>query len=293
MAGQGTHPKLPDSRSIRVIKLHGAANISDEIRFDLITTSLDEPLPYEAISYTWSGQALDRPVYANGQEYHVTKNAEDVMRRLRPSRPDDSRNLWIDAICINQKDDAEKSVQVQLMFEVYANAERVNIWLGQGTDATALALQWLRWYSWSFAAAWKLQSKFASAIRSADSIFIRLLLGIAAVSMSCICACMMMAVGALILLPFGLLPVCKSAHALKSPPLQKKKSLTLYQAVKNSFEPVWPNWLPSNTGREPGQSRKPTPTRLASSCAVHLLRFAWIYFARAITWFRPSTSSAH
>ncbi|EGR46993.1 uncharacterized protein TRIREDRAFT_109337 [Trichoderma reesei QM6a] len=206
MAGQGTHPKLPDSRSIRVIKLHGAANISDEIRFDLITTSLDEPLPYEAISYTWSGQALDRPVYANGQEYHVTKNAEDVMRRLRPSRPDDSRNLWIDAICINQKDDAEKSVQVQLMFEVYANAERVNIWLGQGTDATALALQWLRWYSWSFAAAWKLQSKFASAIRSADSIFIRLLLGIAAVSMSCICACMMMAVGALILLPFGLLP---------------------------------------------------------------------------------------
>ncbi|OTA01905.1 hypothetical protein A9Z42_0022290 [Trichoderma parareesei] len=189
MAGQGTHPKLPDSRSIRVIKLHGAADISDEIRFDLITTSLDEPLPYEAISYTWSGQALDRPAHANGQEYHVTKNAEDVMRRLRPGRPDDSRNLWIDAICINQKDDAEKSVQVQLMFEVYANAERVNIWLGQGTDATALALRWLRWYSWSFAAAWKLQSKFASAIRSADSIFIRLLLGIAAVSMSCICAC--------------------------------------------------------------------------------------------------------
>ncbi|KAL7812762.1 heterokaryon incompatibility protein domain-containing protein [Trichoderma gracile] len=214
MAGQGTHPELPDSRSIRVIKLHGAANISDDIRFDLITTSLDEPLPYEAISYTWSGQALDRPVYANGQEYHVTRNAEDVMRRLRPSSPDDSRNLWIDAICINQKDDAEKSVQVQLMFEVYANAERVNIWLGQGTDATALALRWLRWYSWSFAASWKLQSKFASAITSADSIFIRLLLGVATVSMSCICACIMMGVGAVILLPFGLLPVFKSRKEL-------------------------------------------------------------------------------
>ncbi|KAL6882302.1 heterokaryon incompatibility protein domain-containing protein [Trichoderma longibrachiatum] len=205
-----THPKLPDSRSIRVIQLHGAANISDEIRFDLITTSLDEPLPYEAISYTWSGQALDRPVYANGREYCVTKNAEDVMRRLRPSSPDRSRNLWIDAICINQKDDPEKSVQVQLMFEVYANAERVNIWLGQGTDATALALKWLRWYSWSFAAAWRLQSSFASAISSADSIFIRLLLGIATVSMSCVCACIMMVVGAVVLLPFGLLPVFKS-----------------------------------------------------------------------------------
>ncbi|KAL7813526.1 heterokaryon incompatibility protein domain-containing protein [Trichoderma aethiopicum] len=210
MADQETHPKLPDSRSIRVIQLHGAANISDEIRFDLITTSLDEPLPYDAISYTWSGQVLDRPVYANGHEYRVTKNAEDVMRRLRPSRPDQSRNLWIDAICINQKDDAEKSVQVQLMFEVYANAERVNIWLGQGTDATALALKWLRWYSWSFAAAWRLQSSFASAISSADSIFIRLLLGITTVSMSCVCACIMMVVGAVVLLPFGLLPVFKS-----------------------------------------------------------------------------------
>lgn len=222
MADQETHPKLPDSRSIRVIQLHGAANISDEIRFDLITTSLDEPLPYEAISYTWSGQALDRPVYANGREYCVTKNAEDVMRRLRPSSPDRSRNLWIDAICINQKDDPEKSVQVQLMFEVYANAERVNIWLGQGTDATALALKWLRWYSWSFAAAWRLQSSFASAISSADSIFIRLLLGIATVSMSCVCACIMMVVGAVVLLPFGLLPVFKSAHAFDSPPLELK-----------------------------------------------------------------------
>lgn len=212
MAGQETHPKLPDSRSIRVIKLHGAANISDEIRFDLITTSLDEPLPYEAISYTWSGQALDRPVYANGQEYRVTKNAEDVMRKLRPGKPGHCRNLWIDAICINQKDDTEKSVQVQLMFEVYANAERVNIWLGQGTDSTALALKWLRRYSWSFSAAWRLQSKFASAISSADSIFIRLLLGIATVFMSCICACIMMAVAAVILLPFGLLPVFKSGH---------------------------------------------------------------------------------
>ncbi|PTB63091.1 hypothetical protein BBK36DRAFT_1127334 [Trichoderma citrinoviride] len=206
MAGQETHPKLPDSRSIRVIKLHGAANISDEIRFDLITTSLDEPLPYEAISYTWSGQALDRPVYANGQEYRVTKNAEDVMRRLRPSKPESSRNLWIDAICINQKDDAEKSVQVQLMFEVYANAERVNIWLGPGTDAAALALKWLRWYSWTFSAAWRLQSRLASGIRSADSTFTRLLLGTATVSTSCVCACIMLVVAAVILLPFGLLP---------------------------------------------------------------------------------------
>lgn len=206
------YPKLADSRSIRVIKLHGATNLSDDIRFDLIAVSLDAPLPYEAISYTWSGQALDRPVYANGKEYLVTRNAEDVMRRLRPNRPEHSRNLWIDAICINQKDDREKAVEVQLMFEIYANANCVNIWLGQGTESTALALKWLRWYSWSFSAIWKTQAKFARAITSVDSIFIRILLGIAAVSMSCVCACIMMLVGAIIIFPFGLLPMFKSGQ---------------------------------------------------------------------------------
>ncbi|KAK6443981.1 hypothetical protein FP744_10000229 [Trichoderma asperellum] len=148
MAVLEVYPELADSRSIRVIKLHGATNLSDDIRFDLIAVSLDAPLPYEAISYTWSGQALDRPVYANGKKYLVTRNAEDVMRRLRPNKPEHSRNLWIDAICINQKDDREKAVEVQLMFEIYANAKCVNIWLGQGTESTALALKWLRWYSY-------------------------------------------------------------------------------------------------------------------------------------------------
>ncbi|KAK4063849.1 hypothetical protein Trihar35433_8557 [Trichoderma harzianum] len=159
MAGLETYPELPDSRSIRVIKLHGATSPSDDIRFDLITVSLDAPLPYEAISYTWSGQPLDRPVYANGREYLVTRNAEDVMRRLRPNKPEHSRNLWIDAICINQKDDREKAVEVQLMYEIYANAERVNIWLGQGSESTALALKWLRWYSWTFSPVWRAQAK--------------------------------------------------------------------------------------------------------------------------------------
>ncbi|KAL7931856.1 heterokaryon incompatibility protein domain-containing protein [Trichoderma chlorosporum] len=210
MAGLETYPDLPDSRSIRVIKLHGAASLSDDIRFELITVSLDTPLPYEAISYTWSGQALDRPVYANGREYLVTRNAEDVMRRLRPHNPEHSRNLWIDAICINQKDDGEKAVQVQLMFEVYANAERVNIWLGQGTESTALALQWLRWYSWSFSTVWKIQAKSAGAITSAGSIIIRLLLGLVVICMGCVCACIMLLVGAVVLFPFGLLPVFKS-----------------------------------------------------------------------------------
>ena len=39
--------------------------------------------------------------------------------------------MWIDAICINQKDDDEKSTQVALMRDIYHFADEVIVWLGR------------------------------------------------------------------------------------------------------------------------------------------------------------------
>ncbi|KAF2964641.1 hypothetical protein GQX73_g8949 [Xylaria multiplex] len=146
MAALQVYPQLPNERSIRVIKLYGAVDVDEFICFDLISVSFDEsPSPsYEALSYTWGGQPLDQIVYANGEEFFVTENAKAAMKKLRPSRPGKSRNLWIDAICINQKDIKEKSSQVQMMLEIYARAQRVNIWLGEGNKSSAFILKWLR-----------------------------------------------------------------------------------------------------------------------------------------------------
>lgn len=52
------------------------------------------------------------------------------MKELR-LKPGKSRYLWIDAICINQDDIAEKNSQVAMMAEIYKKATRVNIWLGE------------------------------------------------------------------------------------------------------------------------------------------------------------------
>jgi hypothetical protein len=43
--------------------------------------------------------------------------------------------LWVGAICINQEDLDEKTVQVPLMGEVYSSAELVVIWLGEVSEA--------------------------------------------------------------------------------------------------------------------------------------------------------------
>ncbi|KAH9211833.1 heterokaryon incompatibility protein-domain-containing protein [Leptodontidium sp. 2 PMI_412] len=41
-------------------------------------------------------------------------------------------NLWVDALCINQKDDVEKAAQVSRMNEIYSEASNICIWLGVG-----------------------------------------------------------------------------------------------------------------------------------------------------------------
>lgn len=37
--------------------------------------------------------------------------------------------VWIDAICINQRDEVEKSVQVNMMGDIFKRAEKIVVWL--------------------------------------------------------------------------------------------------------------------------------------------------------------------
>jgi hypothetical protein len=50
--------------------------------------------------------------------------------------------MWIDAMCINQRDDQERAEQVGIMRDIYAKAFHVVIWLGKETleDKAAFCL---------------------------------------------------------------------------------------------------------------------------------------------------------
>ncbi|KAK4443489.1 heterokaryon incompatibility protein-domain-containing protein [Podospora aff. communis PSN243] len=54
----------------------------------------------------------------------------EQLRDLR-HQPNCFLNLWIDAICINQDDLAEKARQIPMMARIYRTAARVLIWLGE------------------------------------------------------------------------------------------------------------------------------------------------------------------
>lgn len=64
----------------------------------------------------------------NDKPSSVTRNLYDALYALRLDRA--PRYLWVDAICINQRDIHERSWQVGIMDDIYRSASEVLVWLG-------------------------------------------------------------------------------------------------------------------------------------------------------------------
>ncbi|KAM5349548.1 hypothetical protein ACJ41O_006053 [Fusarium nematophilum] len=132
---------LQSARTIRVAVLEPAGSFADPLRLSLKRVSLSNlgRTKYEALSYVWGPVTGDRRVFCDGKIIRVTPNCESALRHLRLKKK--ARNLWIDALCINQSSNAEKSRQVPLMGDIYESASRVLIWLGPGSKEIASVFQ--------------------------------------------------------------------------------------------------------------------------------------------------------
>lgn len=135
---RSTHPEYvyeplaePASKTIRLLELLPADDEEKAIRINIRSSSLADPSRehYEAISYCWGDPADPNPIFCSDSIIWVTDNLYSALRRLR--QQSQARLLWADAVCINQSDNREKSWQVQMMAEVYRDADRVLIWLGE------------------------------------------------------------------------------------------------------------------------------------------------------------------
>lgn len=117
----------------------------DEICTNLVHASLHNQPEYLALSYTWGNPQPFSPVVLNGFDFEVGSNLAAALRQLRKDRgPRRGLPYWIDAICINQADDVERSEQVGLMNRIYQKAAAVTIWLGQPSGETELAFAKMR-----------------------------------------------------------------------------------------------------------------------------------------------------
>ncbi|KAK9792919.1 putative Heterokaryon incompatibility domain-containing protein [Seiridium cardinale] len=126
------------------------------IRGTLRVVDLSKNPHFVALSYVWGESSRSRAIYCADQLMPVSDNCWEALWHLQhdPSGKDPGRNkdgsltLWIDSICINQKDEEEKLHQVPLMREIYTMAASVCIWLGCGSDVTDEAMDYMSIAAW-------------------------------------------------------------------------------------------------------------------------------------------------
>jgi hypothetical protein len=128
MAGLQYSSLDPNRREIRVLNIL-PDRWSAGIRCDLEIVSLDEEPAYTALSYVWGNPNDTVPIVVQGSSFQATKNLVAAMRRLRSSN--DPLTVWIDAICIDQKNLDEKSQQITMMSSIYESATAVAVFLGE------------------------------------------------------------------------------------------------------------------------------------------------------------------
>lgn len=149
---------------IRVLELYPGA-LGSELRGRLHTVFIDFQYPQEgnwrrftnhavslqtrgpvwftALSYVWGPPDFEISFQlGDSQSILITKTLSSALHHMRAK--DKSVWLWIDQICINQRDISEKEHQIPLMGMIYSHATNVLIWLGdEGNDDVSLAFETL------------------------------------------------------------------------------------------------------------------------------------------------------
>lgn len=143
-------PLDPTITCIRLLMITNTKHDDTDIHCRFFESDLDQAaVPYKALSYTWG--ELEHPtgggaicVYINGHKVSVKETLFSALYQIRSSSTTDVI-LWVDALCINQGDPAEKAHQIRQMGKVYAIAEEVLIWLGPGNDNIKSLMDLINW----------------------------------------------------------------------------------------------------------------------------------------------------
>ena len=137
----GLYTPLP-SGHLRLLQIHG--DTDGVIRCTLTPYASANAPDYIAVSYTWGSpedpMEMDTPlgsqfptgthtIRVNDHDFEIKQNLHDLFEEL--VKESQGRLYWIDALCLNQDDEVEKSDQVRQMGKTYHGANTVLVWLGK------------------------------------------------------------------------------------------------------------------------------------------------------------------
>ena len=134
-------PIPPSSKCIRVLDVDGASTEAAAVVGHLRIVDLETSPDFTAISYVWGSPKDNRTITCNGVDIVVSVNGYSALQHLRTRFG--AFTIWIDAICIDQKNTKEKEHQIPLMGDVYSRAATVYVWLGEGNEKTDRAIEYM------------------------------------------------------------------------------------------------------------------------------------------------------
>ncbi|KAI1400566.1 heterokaryon incompatibility protein-domain-containing protein [Hypoxylon fuscum] len=132
-----------ERKEMRLLEV-SPGNRGEIVKARLIYASLLNPedIDYETISYAWGDATKLDDVNINGRVIDVPASSAAAIKCMR--KLDTPRRLWIDAICINQDDLAERGHQVSIMSEIYKSSRQNLVYLGEEDETAENAFDSLR-----------------------------------------------------------------------------------------------------------------------------------------------------
>ncbi|QDS77509.1 hypothetical protein FKW77_000542 [Venturia effusa] len=117
---------LQSNRVIRLLSVRRPSvdGIVGDFYYQLVTMSLDDPVPYETVSYCWGdSERKYRINLMDGSFLMVTQSLGSELAAI--SSHSKTGYLWIDQMCIDQANLAERAQQVKVMGDIFASGLRV------------------------------------------------------------------------------------------------------------------------------------------------------------------------
>jgi hypothetical protein len=127
----GLYSKSLSGSSIRILTIL-PGGWDEPLKCTLHECPLKDYQAYTALSYTWQNGDDPDPlvqIVCNKSQLEISSNLHSALRQLR--QESSHVRIWVDFICINQKDIDERTCQVGIMKEIYARSTDVFIWLGE------------------------------------------------------------------------------------------------------------------------------------------------------------------
>lgn len=141
---------LTETPQFRLLQLVPGENTRLECEISTHVLDSPEAPAHTALSYTWdnpkhdnlvvNGQRISEkdelrtkykirhPLWCGSNRLLISTGLRDALLKIRDKN--DATTLWVDAICINQDDLAERASQVLLMQRIFHTASTVFMWLG-------------------------------------------------------------------------------------------------------------------------------------------------------------------